>query len=325
LNDSQKVSSKAKLKSNANGFKLNYIGRFAPSPTGPLHAGSVATALGSWLDARAHQGLWLLRIEDIDTHRNANHAVAHIMHTLEHLGLKWDGQVLYQSQRAAAYQSALNTLVNKNRAYRCACSRKEIADSLTQTSGDAATRATLFEHTRLIYPGTCAQGIVQDKPARSTRFRVPNQPITWQERLHGRQFEQLTQSCGDFIIHRADGVWAYQLAVVVDDADQGITHIVRGADLMNSTARQIALQHALHFPTPSYCHLPVVLASNGEKLSKQNGAEAVCINQPIVTLNAAFTHLQFNAIAANTVQEWLQKAVCAWAIRFPIYQQSKAE
>jgi glutamyl-Q tRNA(Asp) synthetase len=296
-------------------MKVNYIGRFAPSPTGPLHAGSVATALGSWLDARAHQGQWLLRIEDIDTHRNANHAVAHIMHTLQHLGLNWDGQVLYQSQRSAAYQLALNTLASINRAYRCACSRKEIADSLTHT--------TLFKHSKLIYPGTCAQGIGHDKKARSTRFRVPNQPITWQERLHGKQFEQLTQSCGDFVIHRADGVWAYQLAVVVDDADQGVTHIVRGADLMNSTARQIALQNALNFLTPSYCHLPVVLASNGEKLSKQNGAEAVRINQPIVTLNAAFTHFRFNAIAATTVQEWLQKAVRAWAIRFSSYQQSK--
>jgi len=303
---------------------MNYIGRFAPSPTGPLHAGSVATALGSWLDARAHQGKWLVRIEDIDTPRNVSGTDQYILHTLKTLGLAWDGDVLYQSQHTDAYRSALNHLLFKELAYPCACSRREIADSITQGRiiQPAASTPTENGHTELIYPGTCAKGIAPRKQARSIRFRVPIQPIRWLERLHGERFEELTKSCGDFVIQRADRMWAYQLAMVVDDAAQDVTHIVRGADLMTSTARQIALQQALGLPTPTYCHLPVVLGSNGEKLSKQNGAQAVQLEDPLSTLNSAFVHLGFKAMNASNLGQWLQKAVSEWSAKLTSAQGS---
>ena len=267
---------------------MRYIGRFAPSPTGPLHAGSLVAALASWLDARAHKGQWLVRIEDVDTPRCIPGADQLILQQLAACGLVPDAAVMYQSQRGDAYQAALNSLVTKGWAYPCGCSRKEIEDA------QALLGHTRERHQAAIYPGTCRDGL-HGKTARAWRLNVQRviddlklaTPLTWQDRLLGPQEQDVAQEVGDFVLKRADGLWAYQLAVVVDDAAQGITHIVRGADLSDNTARQILLQHALGLPTPSYMHTPLVLGENGEKLSKQNGAEALDISDPLQALNRA--------------------------------------
>ena len=267
---------------------MRYIGRFAPSPTGPLHAGSLVAALASWLDARAHKGQWLVRIEDVDTPRCIPGADQLILQQLAACGLVPDAAVMYQSQRGDAYQAALDGLIAKGWAYPCGCSRKEIEDA------QALLGHTRERHQAAIYPGTCRDGL-HGKTARAWRLNVQRviddlklaTPLTWQDRLLGPQEQDVAQEVGDFVLKRADGLWAYQLAVVVDDAAQGITHIVRGADLSDNTARQILLQHALGLPTPSYMHTPLVLGENGEKLSKQNGAEALDISDPLQALNRA--------------------------------------
>ena len=239
----------------------DYIGRFAPSPTGPLHFGSLVAALGSWLDARAHQGRWLVRMEDLDTPRCSQSHADGILRTLEGYGLCWDGEIVYQSRRQDAYQAALDQLAAAGHAYPCACSRREIADSaLGGIEGP-------------VYPGTCRPGL-QGRRARAWRVRTHDTPLCFEDRCRGRQCQQLESAVGDFVIKRADGLFAYQLAVVVDDAWQGVTDIVRGADLLASTARQIHLQHLLHLPTPRYAHLPVALNAAGQKLSKQTRAPA---------------------------------------------------
>jgi len=267
---------------------VRYIGRFAPSPTGPLHAGSLVAALASWLDARAHNGQWLVRIEDVDTPRCVPGADQGILQQLAACSLVPDAPVMYQSQRGEAYQAALDALAVKGWAYPCGCSRKEIEDA------QALLGHTRERHQAAIYPGTCRDGL-NGKTARAWRLNVQRvindlklaTPLTWQDRLLGPQQQDVAQEVGDFVLKRADGLWAYQLAVVVDDATQGITHIVRGADLCDNTARQIVLQHALDLPTPSYMHTPLVLGENGEKLSKQNGAEALDVSQPLQALNRA--------------------------------------
>jgi glutamyl-Q tRNA(Asp) synthetase len=267
---------------------LPYIGRFAPSPTGPLHAGSLVAALASWLDARAHNGQWLVRIEDVDTPRCIPGADQLILQQLATCGLVPDTPVMWQSQRGDAYQAALDTLIAKGWAYPCGCSRKEIEDAQVMM-GHMRER-----HTAAVYPGTCRSGL-NGKTARAWRLNVQQviddlklpKPLTWQDRLLGKQQQNVTQEVGDFVLRRADGLWAYQLAVVVDDAAQGISHIVRGADLTDNTARQIMLQRALSLPTPSYMHTPLVLGENGEKLSKQNGAIALDVSQPLVALKTA--------------------------------------
>lgn len=226
-----------------------YRGRFAPSPTGPLHFGSLVAAVASYLDARKHQGQWLVRMEDLDKPREQPGAADSILSDLEFFGFEWDGPVMVQSQRTDAYQAALDQLKNKGLVYPCGCSRKEIADSIVGTfSGEAR------------YPGTCANGLPAGKTPRAWRVRVN---------------EQLSESVGDFVLLRADGIFAYQLAVVVDDAAQNITDVVRGADLLDSTPRQIYLQQCLGYPTPNYIHVPVILAPDGQKLSKQTGAQAL--------------------------------------------------
>jgi glutamyl-Q tRNA(Asp) synthetase len=289
---------------------LRYIGRFAPSPTGPLHAGSLVAALASWLDARAHNGQWLVRIEDVDTPRCIKGADQTILHQLAACGLVPDAPVMWQSQRSDAYQAALDALIAKDWAYPCGCSRKEIEDA------QALMGHTRERHTAAVYPGTCRDGL-NGKTARAWRLNVQRviddlklaTPLTWQDRLLGPQQQDVAKDVGDFVLRRADGLWAYQLAVVVDDAAQDITHIVRGADLTDNTARQIVLQHALGLHTPSYMHTPLVRGENGEKLSKQNGAEALDLSDPLQALNPAAQALGLPALDDGID---VAQALCTW-------------
>lgn len=279
---------------------MGYIGRFAPSPTGALHAGSLVAALASWLDARAHGGRWLVRIEDVDTPRCVPGAAETILEQLAACGLAPDEAPLWQSQRGTVYQAALDQLVAGGHAYPCACSRKDIEQALA-AQGRAHER-----HTELIYPGTCRAGLA-GRPARAWRFRTPAGGVAWQDRRVGPQQQDVEREVGDFVLRRADGLWAYQLAVVVDDAQQGITQVVRGEDLADNTARQILLQRALGVPTPGYLHTPLVRAANGEKLSKQNGAQALDTREPLRALNAAAAVLGLRAesgSAAEALASW---------------------
>ncbi|MGH8616512.1 MAG: tRNA glutamyl-Q(34) synthetase GluQRS, partial [Burkholderiales bacterium] len=241
-----------------------YRGRFAPSPTGPLHFGSLAAAAGSWLDARAHGGEWLLRMEDLDTPRIVPGAADDILRTLEALGLTWDGPVVYQSARHDAYRAALDALKQRQQAYACACSRKEIADS-----GVAGIEG-------FVYPGTCRDGLPAGRVARAWRLDTRGSGVIgFDDAIQGRVGHDVEHAIGDFVLYRADGHFAYQLAVVVDDAEQGITDVVRGADLIESTPRQLWLQRVLGLPAPRYAHLPVAVNAAGEKLSKQTLAPAI--------------------------------------------------
>lgn len=245
-----------------------YVGRFAPSPTGPLHFGSLVAAAASWLDARAARGRWLLRIEDLDTARAQPGAADDILRTLDRLGLGWDGPVIYQSLRVARYEAALERL--RAHSYWCGCSRREIADSSLGLAADGAR----------IYPGTCRAGLAAGKPGRALRLRTGGAPIEFHDRVQGVQRQCVEREIGDFIVYRADGQVAYQLAVVVDDAEQGVTDVVRGADLIDSTARQIHLQRLLGYGTPRYLHVPMAVNASGEKLSKQSGAAAIDPREP---------------------------------------------
>ena len=243
-------------------------GRFAPSPTGPLHFGSMVVAVGSFLQAKSRGGEWLLRIEDLDPPREARGAADDILRTLEACGLYWDGAVMYQSHRQATYEAALQTLEQRGAIYPCACSRREIADSSMEGVDG------------LIYPGTCRQGLKPGQAARAWRLRVEDQIVEFTDALQGRIRRSLASDYGDFVLRRADGFFAYQLAVVVDDAEQSISEVVRGADLIESTPRQIYLQRLLGLSTPNYIHLPVALNAQKEKLSKQNLAAPVDTAQP---------------------------------------------
>jgi glutamyl-Q tRNA(Asp) synthetase len=240
-----------------------YVGRFAPSPTGPLHFGSLVAALASWLDARAAGGRWFVRIEDLDTPRVQPGAADEILRCLERLGLHWDGSPVFQSARAEAYRHALEAL--EASLYRCGCTRREIADSSLGLATDGAR----------IYPGTCRAGLPAGRSPRSRRVLVDAEVISFSDRVQGPQQQNLAREVGDFVLVRADGLVAYQVAVVVDDAAQEVTDVVRGADLLDSTARQIHLQRLLGLPTPRYLHVPVAVEAGGEKLSKQSGAEAI--------------------------------------------------
>jgi glutamyl-Q tRNA(Asp) synthetase len=244
----------------------NYRGRFAPSPTGPLHFGSLVAAVGSYLDARHNQGEWLLRIEDLDPPRETPGAAAGILKTLEALGMTWDGEIIYQSRRNDYYRTVLDTLQRQGQLYGCACTRKEIADSAVRMESGG------------IYPGTCRGGLPAGRTARALRLRVDPATIELVDRLQGRLQQQLETEVGDFVVRRADQLVAYQLAVVVDDAEQDITHVVRGADLLDSTPRQMYLQQLLDFPAPAYLHLPVAVNTSSEKLSKQTFAQGVVID-----------------------------------------------
>jgi glutamyl-Q tRNA(Asp) synthetase len=258
-----------------------YTGRFAPSPTGPLHAGSLLTALASWHDARAYGGRWLVRIEDIDGPRCVPGATELILSQLQALGLHADGEVMLQSQRGEAYAQALDKLVQRGWAYPCACSRRDIEQALWQ-AGMPPER-----HAAAVYPGTCRGGL-KGREGRAWRLDVARvlrelgqtSMVRWKDRRLGEQAQDVVAEVGDFVLRRADGLWAYQLTVVVDDAAQGVSDVVRGVDLLDNTARQIVLQKALGLPTPRHLHVPLVLGANGEKLSKQNGATALDLTDP---------------------------------------------
>jgi len=256
----------------------HYIGRFAPSPTGPLHFGSLVAAVGSYLDARTHGGRWLVRIEDVDTQRAVTGSADNILATLRRFGFEWDGEVMRQSQRLAAYRDALAYLRECEMVYPCSCSRREIADSSLARDGSR------------LYPGTCRNGLQPGHTARAWRLRVAGL-LDFEDAVQGYQYEDLEHEAGDFVVFRADGQFAYQLAVVVDDAASGVTHVVRGADLLDSTARQIFLQRLLGYPTPVHAHLPVAVNAAGEKLSKQTGATAIDDLPAEAMLLAALTFL----------------------------------
>ncbi len=289
----------------------NYVGRFAPSPTGPLHAGSLVAALASYLDARAHGGRWLLRIEDIDEARTVPGAAEDIIATLAAFGMRPDGDIVWQSQRKALYEAAFEKL--GHHVFACACTRKEIADSRLGLAADGAA----------IYPGTCRAGLPAGKAARAWRLRVPGSErgaadeIRFHDRWQGDIRENLARSVGDFVLRRADGFWAYQLAVVVDDADQHVTDVVRGADLLESTARQIYLQRLLQLPTPRYLHVPVVANERGEKLSKQTGATALDLAHPVRELTLAARRLGLAVDdRISTLEDFWAAALPLWQARF---------
>ena len=281
-------------------------GRFAPSPTGPLHAGSLVAALGSWLDARSRGGRWLLRIEDVDAPRCLSDMDRVILQQLALLGLQADEPPVYQSTRGAAYRQALDRLRASGWAYDCGCTRSDIDAAL------AAAGRPRARHQQAVYPGTCRDGL-HGKPARAVRLRTQQARIDWIDRRLGPMSQDVESEVGDFVLLRADGLWAYQLAVVVDDAWQQVSDVVRGEDLADNTARQILLQRALGLPTPRYLHLPLVRGTDGHKLSKQNGALPIDLSDPLAALRAAARVLQLPPLAATQRDDWLAEAVRAWA------------
>lgn len=291
-----------------------YRGRFAPSPTGPLHFGSLVAAVGSYLDARSRHGEWLLRIEDLDPPRTVAGASDDILRTLEALGLHWDGVVMYQSQRGEAYRATLDQLQRQGALYPCNCSRREIADSALDASPS------------LVYPGYCRTGMRPGRTEHALRVRTDDVPVQFHDRLQGHCAQRLALEAGDFVLRRADGLYAYQLAVVVDDAAQGVSDVVRGADILDSTPRQIYLQKLLGLATPSYLHLPVAVNAQGEKLSKQTLAPAVEVGVPLPLL---FKVLEF--LGQDPPRELLQGdlasfwswAIAHWAVaKIPVQRKS---
>ncbi len=287
-----------------------YIGRFAPSPTGPLHAGSLVAAVASWVDARAANGRWLVRMEDLDRPRCEPGAADTILRQLETYGLQWDGAVLYQSQRDEAYDAALATLRTLGAAYPCACTRSQLASAPRNAEGE------------ILYPGTCRHGLPPGAVARAWRVRVPDAIVRFHDRIHGDLEQNLARDVGDFVVRRADGLFAYQLAVVVDDAFQGVTHVVRGADLLWNTPRQIYLQGLLGLPTPAYAHVPLVTNAAGQKLSKQTLAPALPEHGRRAMLAQALAALGQSLPAeplSATPDELLAWAVAHWRIeRVPL-------
>ena len=282
---------------------MKYIGRFAPSPTGLLHIGSLLTAVSSYADARFHSGKWLLRMEDLDPPREMQGAADNILFTLEKFGFEWDGEVAYQSQRHAFYRDALDDLRVRNLVYPCDCSRKDWHEK-------ARLGADGF-----VYNGACANKNIFRQPEKSPawRVRVPDEVIEFDDEIVGHYAQNLAHDIGDFVLLRADGFWAYQLAVVVDDAAQGITHIVRGQDLLVSTPRQIYLQRCLNAPTPHYAHLPLLTNKLGQKWSKQTRADAIDVNQAAAQLRQVMNYLNIPAAPdTNKPHDLLNWTVANW-------------
>lgn len=276
-----------------------YVGRFAPSPTGRLHLGSMVAAVASYLDARAHGGAWLVRMEDLDPPREVSGAADDILRTLEGFGLYWDGEVLYQHARHAAYRAALDQLIEEDEAFGCCCTRRDLAEA------DGLQ----------VYPGTCRTGLPDGVEPRSWRFRMPEgAELDWQDAIQGEQRFAGGQ-VGDVTLLRADGQWAYHLAVVVDDEFQGITDVVRGADLVEATAAHIALQRALGFRTLRYAHVPIVTNAQGQKLSKQTLAQPVSISDAPETLKKVFDHLKIKGCEVDEPTRMLDEATMNWQLR----------
>lgn len=280
-------------------------GRFAPSPTGPLHFGSLVAAVGSYLDAKSGGGEWLLRMEDLDQPRAEPGAADSILRALEALGMAWDGPVLYQSSRDEAYRAALDKLKARGLVYPCACSRREIADSAVAGIDGP------------VYPGTCRKGLLPGRSVRAERLLTSGEPVGFEDAVQGRIVHNIERQIGDFVLKRADGFYAYQLAVVVDDAEQGISDVVRGADLLDSTPRQIYLQRLLGYAEPRYAHLPVAVNVVGEKLSKQTLAPPVTTDEPVATLNAALRFLgqvPVTDCAPGDLRAFWPQAIAGWRI-----------
>lgn len=266
-------------------------------------------ALASYLDARAARGRWLIRVEDVDRPRVVAGADRLILQQLQALGMPWDGEVVYQSRREHAYRQALQTLQGLNRAYPCGCSRKEIADSVLNLHGG-------FPSGERPYPGTCRNGLESGKQAKAWRVRVDLGVTRFEDRWCGPQAQDVAQQVGDFIVRRADGLWAYQLAVVVDDAEQKVTDIVRGQDLLSSTARQRVLAGWLGVPAPRAMHVPLVVDDHGQKLSKQNGAPPVDVSNPLAVLQGAWGRLGFDPLTSTSIDDFWAQAIAVWAKRF---------
>jgi glutamyl-Q tRNA(Asp) synthetase len=286
-------------------YAVRYRGRFAPSPTGPLHFGSLIAALASYADARAHDGEWHLRIDDIDEPRVRVDAEFDIRDTLERYGFAWDGAVVRQSERVDRYAEALATLRQMGAVFECTCTRRDLEAADVGRGGER------------VYPGTCRNGIPADREFRrdrAWRVRVDDGIVQFRDRLQGPQQQDLSRDIGDFIVKRADGMFAYQLAVVVDDANDGITHVVRGADLLASTPRQIFLQRKLGVSEPAYLHVPIALNAVGEKLSKQTRA-APLPHSPMIALVAAWRFLDQPLPPAppSSVDEFWRYARSAWS------------
>lgn len=280
-----------------------YVGRFAPSPSGPLHFGSLVAALGSFLDARRHGGRWLVRVEDLDPPREVPGATKTILDTLERLGLLWDGPVVYQSQRTAHYEEALERLRAADLCYPCICTRKKIREATSIPTGGKAGP---------IYPGTCRNGIRRGRDSDySLRMRTPPETVAVEDRLQGRLEQLLARDCGDFIVRRRDGHFAYQLAVVVDDYQQGVSHVVRGTDLLDSTPRQIYLQRLLRYAEPRYMHLPIAVNAQSQKLSKQTRAAPVQATRPERALFQALEFLRQKPPAALAGEK--KEEILGWA------------
>ncbi len=279
-----------------------YRGRFAPSPTGPLHAGSLAAALAAWADARAHDGVFLVRIEDLDPPREEAGATASILATLAAFGLQSDEPVILQCRRGEHYQHAFERLQRAGRVYPCACSRRDIEAAI------AARPAWPLS----VYPGTCARGASSGRTAHAWRVRVPDAVVAFYDLGAGHYGQNLAREVGDFVVVRADGLWAYQLAVVVDDAEQHISDVVRGADLLDNTPRQIFLQQVLGYPTPRYRHVPVVTDASGVKLSKQTGARALDCSDVLGELERAWRHLGLPPLGADSPAAFQRCAPRVW-------------
>ena len=285
-----------------------YTGRFAPSPTGPLHFGSLVAAVASYADARSHAGRWLLRIEDLDPPREQPGAAASFPRVLQRYGFAWDGPILYQGTRDAAYRAALEQLRGEDKIFPCACTRAQLEDAPMSAAGER------------VYPGTCRAGLPPGRTRRSWRLRVDAVTIAFADRVQGPQRQDLGRDAGDFVLRRADGLWAYQLAVVVDDRDQGVTDVVRGADLLSSTPRQIFLQRQLGAPVPRYAHVPVAVNAAGEKLSKQTRAAPLPMDDPQRTLLAAWRFL-----GQEEPEEGFADAAEFWAWAIPRWDMRRVQ